>query len=149
MKLKRSTGMLRVNPEQRAWKGSAPGTSRIRRKCVNLALTTRTVGDVAVVQAGGSLVFQREAAALCDVVTKLIDRYRTVVVDMNGVSSIDGSGLGTLAECIRNAKQAGAQLILCSVPAKVKKLLDLTQLSSLVEIVDSESEALERVRTAA
>jgi anti-anti-sigma factor len=68
---------------------------------------------------------------------------------MNGVSSIDGSGLGTLAECIRNAKQAGAQLILCSVPAKVKKLLDLTQLSSLVEIVDSESEALERVRTAA
>jgi anti-sigma B factor antagonist len=149
MKLKRTTGMLGFNTEQRARKIDAPSGTRIRRKCVKLAVTTRTIGDVAIVQCGGNLVFQREAAALCDVVSDLVRRYRSVVVDLNGVEAIDGGGIGTLAQCIRNAKESGVNLILCRVPRKVKELLDLTRVSSLVDIAVNEQDALRRSGAAA
>lgn len=115
---------------------------------MNLALSTRMMGDVAVVKCGGKLTFQREAAALCEVVSALVLRYRSVVVDMGEISAVDGSGLGTLAECIRNARESGSRLVLCNVPRKVKKLLDLTQISSLVDIESNESDALKRSRAA-
>ncbi len=116
---------------------------------MNLALNTRTFGDVAVVHCGGSLVFQKEAAALCEVVTDLVGRYRSVVLDLDQVSAIDGGGIGTLAECIRSARETGAHLVLCRVPRKVRTLLDLTQVSSLVEIVTTEQDALARAEAAA
>ena len=116
---------------------------------MNLALTTRTMGDVAVVNCGGSLVFQKEAAALCDLVSDLVRRYRSVVLDLNEVSAIDGGGIGTLAQCIRNARETGARLVLCRVPRKVRALLDLTRVSSLVDIVSTERDALVRTGAAA
>jgi anti-anti-sigma factor len=107
------------------------------------------MGTVAVVHCGGNLVFQDEAATLCNVVTDLVRRYRSVVLDLNEVAVIDGSGIGTLAECIRSAREAGAHLVLCSVPWKVRTLLDLTRISSLVEIVGTERDALLRTGAAA
>ncbi len=116
---------------------------------MNLALTTRTMGDVAVVHCGGKLIFEKEAAALCGVVSEMVRRYRSVIVDLNDVAAIDGSGIGTLAECIRNAKAAGSQLVLSRVPQKVKTLLDLTKVSTMVDFAASENDALERSRAAA
>jgi anti-sigma B factor antagonist len=107
------------------------------------------MGDVAIVQCGGKLVFQSEAAALCEVVSKLLGKYRSIVVDMNEVASIDGGGIGTLVDCIRNARNAGARLVLCRVPEKVRLLLDITRVSSLVDIASTEHDALERSRAAA
>jgi anti-anti-sigma factor len=149
MKLKRTSAILKLTNEQLARKNNAPVSTRIRRKCVNLALTTRTMGDVAVVHCGGSLVFQKEAAALCDLVTDLVRRYRNIVLDLNEVSAIDGGGIGTLAECIRHAKESGARLVLCRVPRKVRTLLDLTRVSSLVDIAANEIDALRRTGAAA
>ena len=149
MKLKRTSAILKLTNEQFARKKNAPVSTRIRRKYVNLAITTRTLGDVAVVHCGGSLVFQKEAAALCDLISDLVRRYRSVVLDLNEVSAIDGGGIGTLAQCIRNAKESGARLVLCRVPRKVRALLDLTRVSSLVDIVSSENEALRRTGAAA
>lgn len=121
----------------------------IRRKCVDFAVHTRTLDDVAVVSCNGRLVFEKEATALCRVVAGLVKSYQSVVVNLDGVAAIDGSGLGTLAECIRDAKEQGASLIFCRVPRKIRELLDLTRISSLVDIVGSEAEALERGRAAA
>ena len=149
MKLKRTTGMLRVSEKPSMRMNAAIGSPIIRRKCVEFALTTRALDDVAIVNCGGKLVFEKEAAALCRAVSGLLKGYQNVIVNMSGVASIDGSGLGTLAECIREAQQSGASLIFCRVPKKVRELLDLTRISSMVEIVGSEADALERVRAAA
>jgi anti-sigma B factor antagonist len=149
MKLKRTSAILKLTNEKMARKNSASVSTRIRRKCVNLALTTRTMGDVAVVHCGGSLVFQKEAAALCDLVSDLVRRYRSVVLDLNEVSAIDGGGIGTLAECIRSARESGVRLVLCRVPQKVRALLDLTRVSSLVDIASSEHDAIRRSGAAA
>jgi anti-sigma B factor antagonist len=116
---------------------------------VDLALKTRTLGEVAIVHCGGKLVFQSEAQTLCEVVSELARRHASVVLDLHEVAVIDGGGIGALAECIRNAKDSGVRLVLCRVPEKVRRLLDLTQVSLLVEIAGSEQDALERSRVAA
>ena len=116
---------------------------------MDLALTTRIMGDVAVVQCGGKLVFQSEASALCEVVSKLVGKYRSIIVDLNEVALMDGGGIGTLVDCIRNARNAGTRLVLCRVPEKVRLLLDITRVSSLVDIASTERDALERSRAAA
>ena len=149
MKLKRSTVRLIVSEKPSMRMNAATSSTMIRRKCVDFAVTTRTLDNVAIVNCGGKLVFEKEAAALCRAVSGLLKHYQNVIIDMSGVDVIDGSGLGTLAECIREAQEAGASLIFCRVPKKVRRLLDLTQLSSVVDIVASEAEALERVRAAA
>jgi anti-anti-sigma factor len=149
MKLKRRAGMLTVKAKQSMRMNAAGSSPIIRRKCVEFAVTTRTLDDVAIVNCGGKLIFEKEAAALCRVVSGLLQGYQSVVVNMAGVAAIDGNGLGSLAQCIREAQQSGASLIFCGVPRKVRELLDLTHLSSLIEIVPSEADALERVRAAA
>lgn len=116
---------------------------------MEFAVKTRTLDGVAIVSCGGKLIFEKEATALCRTVSELIQKYQTVVVNLDGVVAIDGSGLGTLAECIRDAREAGCMLIFCRVPRRVREVMDLTQLSSQVNIVASEAEALERSRAAA
>ncbi len=149
MKLKRSTGIVRLN-EKPSMRVNAAGSSTIvRRKCVDFAVNTRTLDDVAIVNCNGKLIFEKEATALCRVVSSLVKNYQSVVINLGGVAAIDGSGLGTLAQCIRDAKETGASLIFCRVPKKVREVMDLTKLSSLVQIVGSEAEALERSRAAA
>jgi anti-anti-sigma factor len=95
------------------------------------------------------LIFQPEASALCEVVSKLVGKYRSIIVDLNEVALIDGGGIGTIVDCIRNARNAGTRLVLCRVPERVRLLLDITRVSSLVEITSTERDALERSRTAA
>ena len=116
---------------------------------MDFAVNTRTLDDVAIVHCGGRLVFEKEAAALCRAVSSLVKTYQRVIVNLDGVAAIDGGGLGTLAECIRDAREQGASLIFCRVPRKIRELLDLTRISSMVEIVGSEHEAVERSRAAA
>jgi len=149
MNLKRNTGILRLNDKQSTRMNAATSGPILRRKCVEFAVTTRTMDNVAIVNCRGNLVFEKEAAALCRVVSKLVLAYHSVVVNLDGVKAIDGKGLGTLAECIREAKQAGANLMLCGVSRQIREVLDLTQLSSVVEISGSEHDAVERMRAAA
>ena len=149
MKLKRNNSILRLSEKQSMRTNAATSGPIIRRKCVEFAVSTRTVDDVAIVTCGGNLVVEKEANALCRVVAGLVLRYRNVVLNLEGVKSIDGKGLGILAQCIRDARNAGANLVLCGVPAMVRELLDLTQLSSVVTISESEAEAVKTSRAAA
>jgi anti-anti-sigma factor len=116
---------------------------------LELALTTRMIDEVAVVDCGGKIVFQKEALALCELVSELVSRYRSVVVNLENVAAIDGGGLGTLAKCIQGANEAGVRLIFSGVPRKIRNLLDLTQLSSKVDIARNINEALQLSRAAA
>ncbi len=149
MKLKRTGSILRLSDKQSKRTNAAASGPIIRRKCVDFAVTTRTLDDVAVVACEGNLTLEKQANALCRVVQGLVLRYRNVVLNLEGVKSIDGKGLGILAQCIRDARDARVNLVLCGVPAKVRELLDLTQISSVVSITETEAEAVETSRAAA
>ena len=116
---------------------------------MHLTLETRTVSNVVVLNLSGRIVFGDEAKALCERVSEIVKNKRSVVLDLAGVSMVDGRGLGALVECIRKAADAGASLKVCNVQPLVKKVLELTKLSSVVGLYTSERLAIEACRAVA
>ena len=71
-------------------------------------------------------VLQRE-------VRPLIERFKTIVLDLTNVSYMDSSGLGALVGLFVSAKRAGKQLKLVNLSARIQELLRLTSLLNVFE----------------
>jgi anti-anti-sigma factor len=67
--------------------------------------------------------------------TDCVDRAASPVVsiDLGGVTGIDASGLGLLAEVARAVRGQGRRLSLIAANPRVRRLLALTRLDTLVE----------------
>jgi anti-anti-sigma factor len=68
------------------------------------------------------------------------------VIDLAAVDFMDSSGLVPLVKGLKAARQSGCRLVLCNVQARVKLILELTQLDSVFEIFDSYEEILTLVK---
>ena len=116
---------------------------------MQLHFETRSYGDVAVLDCSGRLVYREEAQALCDRVAELLRAYRSVVVNLGGVSVIDGAGLGSLVSCVEKAHELGRNVTWYGLQANIRKLVDLTRLYRVLDVFESESQAIEACRVAA
>ncbi|MBT5954240.1 STAS domain-containing protein [bacterium] len=65
-----------------------------------------------------------------------------VMVDMVNVSYIDSSGLWALFEGHKKAAQKNGKLVLLRPTKDVKRVLDITKMSSKMKIFEAEAEAL-------
>ena len=79
-----------------------------------------------------------------DKVTELIGENKNkAIVNMSGVSYIDSSGLGALISCRTNMKKAGGDLKLSSLTETVRSVLEITKLSQLFDIYETDQEAVQ------
>ena len=117
---------------------------------MQLKLSTRTVGDVLVVDCNGKIVFGEESATLRDAVKRLIEEKNTqLVLNLAGVNYIDSGGLGTLVGLYTTAQSAGGSLKLASLTQRVGDLLQVTKLVTIFEVYDNEDKAIESFRKGA
>ncbi|MCU0796246.1 MAG: WecB/TagA/CpsF family glycosyltransferase [Akkermansiaceae bacterium] len=77
---------------------------------------------------------------------ELVDK--AVFLDASRVAFIDSSGLGRLALLIRMCRVAGKDLFVVQPSAVFRGALEDSRMSSLVTMLDSDVEAMERLRTA-
>jgi anti-sigma B factor antagonist len=61
-----------------------------------------------------------------------------VMLDLSGVSYIDTSGLATLLEASRIARQQGTRLVLHGVHGQPRELLHFSQIDHLLDIAEAE-----------
>ncbi len=117
---------------------------RILRKGwkLKLSLEVRNSGDVMIVHCQGRIVYRDEAAALSQLVGEIIEHGGKVVLDLSGVSSIDSAGIGELVSLHTRAQSRNASLKCADPSPRVRQLLDLTNLCSVIEIHSSLGEAL-------
>jgi anti-anti-sigma factor len=71
------------------------------------------------------------------------------VVNLGGVSVMDGAGLGSLVSCVEKAHEMGRNVTWFGLQANIRKLVDLTRLSRVLDVFESESQAIEACRVAA
>jgi anti-anti-sigma factor len=71
----------------------------------------------------------------------LRQKPENVTVDLSGVTYIDTSGLATLVEAARIAREQGAQLVLCGIQGQARYFLEITSLDQLFEIAREEVSA--------
>jgi anti-sigma B factor antagonist len=86
------------------------------------------VGDVALREAVGEAL---EAGA------------RSILLNLNGTTSIDSSGIGEMVSAYTTVTNRGGKLKLCSLPDRVSDILQITQLISVFEVFEGESEAID------
>ena len=120
----------------------AATTGKETRKYIALETKVREAGDAVILECKGRLVYREEAAVLTGRVADLMADYNHVILNFAGVESIDSSGLGSLAILCQWAKSAGGTIRFCNVRPRVEGMLQLTNLSSVMQIHANEAEAL-------
>ncbi|MGB9234191.1 MAG: anti-sigma factor antagonist [Terriglobales bacterium] len=107
-----------------------------------LSLDTRDVGRVTIVRCQGRIVAGSESESLRAHVASLLQDRQSILLHLGEVGFIDSSGLGTMVRALANTRQARGDLKLCNVPEHVRKVLDMTRLSGVFDLHESEETAL-------
>jgi anti-sigma B factor antagonist len=109
---------------------------------VPLTLDTREVGRVTIVRCNGRIVAGTESDALRAHISWLLRDRRAIVLHLGEVGFIDSSGLGAIVRCLTSTRRARGDLKLCNVPERLRELLELSRLTAVLAIHESEEKAI-------
>jgi anti-sigma B factor antagonist len=105
--------------------------------------SSRVVRGITILTVGGRLV-TGSMPSLHDLVSELIANRRSgVVVCMAGVTDMDAHGIGELVSSLTTVERHAGRMALVAPSARVRRLLTLTRVDTVVTIYDSETDALE------
>ena len=107
--------------------------------------------DVKSFEKEGVLVFQVNGEINISTSPELKKQFekqtlKKIVVDLEKVNYIDSSGLATLVEILKRTKSQGGALGLSGLSEKVKSLFEITKLDKLFLILQTQAEAVDRVK---
>jgi anti-sigma B factor antagonist len=108
-----------------------------------LKIAVRDVDGVAVLALDGRIVLGEETSALREKVKGLLaEGKKKIVLNMDNVTLIDSTGLGTLVATYHSASTQGASLRLCHLGSKFKDVLQITKLLTVFDVSDTEENAV-------
>jgi anti-sigma B factor antagonist len=110
---------------------------------VALKITDRVVEGVAVEVLEGRIVLGEESTELREKVKSLLAAgQKKIVLNMDNVTYIDSSGLGTLVASHTSARTVGASMKLSNLGSKFQEILQVTKLVTVFEVFPSEAAAV-------
>ena len=114
-----------------------------------MQIDERTSGDIILVGVTGEITLNQGGdLMLKDKIRSLIQNgHRKLVVDMAKVSYVDSAGLGELVQAQSTVRNHGGVLKLSSPPQRLRELLVLTKLTTVLRVYDDETQALESFAT--
>lgn len=102
-------------------------------ECMTFEIRKEQSGGVAILQCQGRLVRGDAIYTLREAVTSFPDA-RIVVLDLSGLETMDGGGLGMLVMLHRWTRDRGTTLKLVNPSAFVRELLDRTRLVCVFDV---------------
>jgi anti-anti-sigma factor len=100
-------------------------------------------GPITVLNLSGNLVIGEAESALASTVARLVAGGKcNFLIDLGGIVVIDSSGLGSLVRAYSAARDAGGEAKFANPTVRTRKLLDLTMMSSVLDIYDDAESAL-------
>ena len=110
---------------------------------VQMTIRERARGDVVVLDVDGNLSASDSVRSLRVAVEALLRDDRTrIILNMERVLSVDSTGLADLLEVYHATSRRGGSLKLAHLTPRVRELLALTTLLKVLEVFDSEADAL-------
>jgi anti-sigma B factor antagonist len=87
-----------------------------------------------------------QANQLRDQVNELMNAgASTIVINLEDVTFMDSSGLAALVIALKTIRAAGKQLYVCCLNAQVKMLFELTNMTKIFEIFETQDEVAQAV----
>jgi len=112
-----------------------------------MKVETRQREGVTILEPKGKITIGVGDVALRDAVQRAIESGASnILINMSGVSTIDSSGIGELVAAYTTVTNRGGKLRLYSLPPKVSDILQITQLITVLDILDDEEEAIASFR---
>ena len=97
-----------------------------------------TLERISILALQGRIVLGDGTDQLRDKVHELIDAGRNrLIVNLSDVDYVDSSGLAVLISCMRTAQRKGGGLKLVHPSRRVKDILHITRLNTLLEAFDT------------
>src|SRR5882724_7369725 len=102
----------------------------------------RDSGNVVIIELKGKITIGSGDIQLRDTITKLLESGKlNILVNMNEVTAIDSSGIGELVGCYTTVTNKGGKLRLLHLPPKIQDVLTVTQLITVFDVYENETEA--------
>lgn len=105
--------------------------------------SSRNVNGVEIIKLEGKITIGAGDSQLRDVITNAVKEGKhNILLDMSQVSTIDSSGIGELVGAYTTVTNRGGKLKLLHLPSKVSDLLQVTQLITVFEVYEDETQAV-------
>jgi anti-sigma B factor antagonist len=99
--------------------------------------------NVLVLRLSGDLIGEDNGANILDKVSTAIqDDVRTCIVDISKLRYINSSGIGVLITILTKFRNKGGEVYLMKPSGTVQKLLVITKLNAIFQVIQSEEEVL-------
>ena len=113
-----------------------------------MSLTTEIVGESVVVRAGRR-IDGASARPIKQELRKLFKKgYKQYVFDLEDVEFLDSSGMGMLVSILREVSPKGGDVKLTRIRPVVAKVLEITRLDQVFDILPDLDQALAAMKTA-
>ena len=109
---------------------------------MSLSLDSRSCGRVYVIKCSGKIVAGEESRILEAALTRTLQDSNRVVLNAADVTRVDSSGMGLMVRFLCRIKNNGGDFRLAGPQPFLRSLLEMTKLSSIFRVYDTEEEAL-------
>lgn len=98
-------------------------------------------GNVLVLRISGDLIGEDNGTQLVSAVNEAVShQLLTCIVDISGLRYINSSGIGVLITILTKFRNKGGEVYLMNPSESVKKLLVITKLNAIFQVIRSEEE---------
>lgn len=113
-------------------------------------IAERLEGDVVVLDVKGHMTLAEPESLLFAYVSRLMedDGRRKFVVNLRHLAFIDSVGIGEIVRSYTHLVRHGGMLRLCEVGSRVREVLEVTHLDTIIRMFDTEHDALRAFRDA-
>lgn len=109
---------------------------------MSLSLDSRHCGRVIVIKCAGRIVAGEEITVLDACITRGLLESKHIVLQLAEVTRVDSTGMGLLVRFLSHTRNRSGDLRLAGCPPFLTNLLNLTKLSTIFRLYDSEDEAI-------
>jgi anti-anti-sigma factor len=108
-----------------------------------MTMIKRTHKDITILYPEGKIVLGDGDQELGEAVRQALEKgARKMILNFSKVSYLDSSGVGELVGCYTAIKNAGGELRICGLNARISSLIRMTSLHSVFAVLDTEDDAL-------
>ena len=107
-----------------------------------MEINRRESGEIVIFDINGEIDLYNAPEIKENIKEEMNKTKVNIIINLDKVSYIDSSGIGVLISSLSNLKKVGGALKLINVYASVRKVFELTKLTSFFDIYDSEADAL-------
>jgi anti-sigma B factor antagonist len=112
-----------------------------------MKFTQETINNVFILRLSGDLIGENSGTNLLDAVsTSIQQNVTTCVIDISELRYINSSGIGVLITILTKFRNKGGEVYLMKPSENVQKLLVITKLNAIFQIVQSEADVAKLIK---